>query len=181
MARPVEHGNEVFERILVGFDGSVHSRRAVQVASELAGRFQSALTIAIVRPTAPREEVARLEALVPISADGRTLVTILEEMRAQALTLGARAADPVTLHGEVLNSLLDYLSRNPHDLVVVGSRGLTPGRRLLLGSVSSGSLTRPTARCSSSDSVVRPQSLPWAPHAVGWGKRTAAPGECLKL
>jgi len=128
----------MFERILVGFDGSAHARRAVQVASEIAGRFQSTLTIAIVRPSAQRDSDARLEALVPISADGRTLATMLDEMRELALARGARVVEPVTLHGEVLDSLLDYLGRNPQDLVVVGSRGLTPGRRLLLGSVSSG-------------------------------------------
>jgi len=128
----------MFERILAGFDGSVHSRRAVEVASEIAGRFQSRLTIAVVRPPARKEMDTRLEALVPISADGRTLTTMLEEMRGAALARGARVAEPVTLHGEVLESLLEYLGRNPQDLVVVGSRGLTPGRRLLLGSVSSG-------------------------------------------
>lgn len=128
----------MFERILVGFDGSVHSRRAVQVASEIAGRFQSTLTIAVVRPTAQKQADARLEALVPISADGRTLTTLLEEMRETALGHGARVVEPVTLHGEVLDSLLGYLAQSPQDLVVVGSRGLTPGRRLLLGSVSSG-------------------------------------------
>jgi nucleotide-binding universal stress UspA family protein len=62
----------------------------------------------------------------------------LEEFRERALSQGARDVEPVTLHGEVLDSLLAYLARNPQDLVVVGSRGLTPGRRLLLGSVSSG-------------------------------------------
>jgi len=128
----------MFERILAGFDGSIHSARAVEVASELAGRFQAVLTIAVVRPPARRESDTRLEALVPISADGRTLTTMLEEMREAAVARGARVVEPVTLHGEVLESLLEYLSRNPQDLVVVGSRGLTPGRRLFLGSVSSG-------------------------------------------
>jgi nucleotide-binding universal stress UspA family protein len=128
----------MFERILVGFDGSTHSRHAVQVASELAGRFWSTLTIVVVRPTSEGGEVARLEALVPMGVDGRTLVTLLEDFRARALALGARVVVPVTLHGEVLESLINYLSRNPQDLVVVGSRGLSRSRRLLLGSVSSG-------------------------------------------
>jgi nucleotide-binding universal stress UspA family protein len=128
----------MFERILVGFDGSPQSRRAVQVATELAGRFQSALTIAVVRPSNRGAELARLDALVPMAEDGRTLETILDELRERALAHGAHLAEPVTLHGEVLDSLLDYLGRNPQDLVVVGSRGLTRGRRLLLGSVSAG-------------------------------------------
>jgi maltose/moltooligosaccharide transporter len=128
----------MFERILAGFDGSTHSRHAVQVASEIAGRFWSTLTIVVVRPPGQGEEVARLEALVPMGVDGRTLVTLLEEFRARALALGARVVETVTLRGEVLESLLNYLSQNPQDLVVVGSRGLSRSRRLLLGSVSSG-------------------------------------------
>jgi nucleotide-binding universal stress UspA family protein len=128
----------MFDRVLAGFDGSPHSRRAVQVASEIAGRFQSILTIAVVRPPHRGAEMARLEALVPLGDDGRTLGTILEEFRERALARGARVVEPVTLHGEVLDSLLDYLARNPQDLVVVGSRGLSRSRRLLLGSVSAG-------------------------------------------
>jgi nucleotide-binding universal stress UspA family protein len=128
----------MFERILVGFDGSPHSRRAVLLAGELAGKFNAILTIAIVRPSASGEEVARLEALVPLDVDGRTLTTVLEELRERALTHGARLVEPVTLRGDVLESLLDYMARNPQDLVVVGSRGLSRSRRLLLGSVSAG-------------------------------------------
>lgn len=128
----------MLERVLAGFDGSVHSRRAVQLAGEIAGRFGASLTIVVVRSSPRSEDVARLEALVPISEDGRTLTSILDELHKRATTLGARSVETVTLHGEVLDSILRYLSRNPQDLVVVGSRGLTPGRRLLLGSVSSG-------------------------------------------
>jgi nucleotide-binding universal stress UspA family protein len=149
----------MFERILVGFDGSVHARRAVQVASEIAGRFGATLTIAVVRPTPQGEAVARLEALVPISEDGRTLASLMDEMRDRALAQGARTVEPVTLHGEVLDSLLDFLGRNPQDLVVVGSRGLSPGRRLLLGSVSSGLVN--SALCPVL--VVRPGPVPSGP------------------
>jgi nucleotide-binding universal stress UspA family protein len=146
----------VFERILAGFDGSTHSRHAVQVASEIAGRFHSALTIVVVRPPVREEEVAQLEALVPMSEDGRTLATLLEEFRMRALALGADVVEPVTLHGEVLESFLQYLSENPQDLVVVGSRGLTRSRRLLLGSVSSGLVN--SAQCPVL--VVRPTPPP---------------------
>jgi len=113
----------------------------------IAGRFQSKLTIVVVRPPIPLrgEEVARLEALVPMSADGRTLAALFEDFREGAIAQGARGVDSVTLHGDVLESLLRYLAQNPQDLVVVGSRGLTPGRRFLLGSVSSGLVN--SARC----------------------------------
>lgn len=148
----------MFERILAGFDGSSHAYRAVQVASVIAGRFQSKLTVVVVRPPLPSggAEVARLEALVPMSADGRTLPALFEDFREQAMNGGARAFESVTLHGDVLSCLLGYLGQNPQDLVVVGSRGLTPGRRFLLGSISSGLVN--SARCSVL--VVHPASVP---------------------
>lgn len=156
----------MFERILVGFDGSLHSRKAVQVASEIAGRFASILTIAIVRPSVRGPADARLDALVPLSDDGRSLATVLEELRDRALAHGARVVEPVTLRGEVVDSLLDYMNRNPQDLVVVGSRGLSRSRRLLMGSVSSGLVN--SAHCPVL--VVRPGP----PHAV---RPPAAHGE----
>lgn len=128
----------MFDRILVGLDGSPHSIRAAHAASEIAGRFQAALTIAVVRPSNRGEDTTQLDELVPLGEDGRTIVGILEEVRSRALARGARAVETAKLHGDVLPSLLDYLARNPHDLVVVGSRGLSHSRRLLLGSVSTG-------------------------------------------
>jgi len=113
----------MFERILVGFDGSVHSRRAVEVAGEIAGRFHSMLTIAVVRPNDQGEEQSRLEALVPIGRDGRTLVSMLDEIRAVARTQGATVSDPVTLHGEVLESLLKFLAEHPNLRNEMGARG----------------------------------------------------------
>ena len=165
----------MFERVLAGFDGSVHSRRAVQVAAELAGRFRARLTIATVRPPRQGEDVDRLEALVPMSDDGRTLESLMDEFCAHALSRGARAVEPVTLRGEVLDSLLGFLEKHPQDLVVVGSRGLTPGRRLLLGSVSAGLVN--SARCPVL--VVRP-GLPEAAETRGFEWLTERVEEVLE-
>ena len=152
----------MFERILVGFDGSAPSRRAVQVATEMAGRFGSTLTIAMVLPPTRGVAYDRLETLVPLTDDGRTLAALLDELREHAVARGVQMVEPVTLRGEVLECLLDYLVRNPQDLVVVGSRGLTRGRRLLLGSVSTGLVN--SAHCPVL--VVRPGPPHVAPHVV---------------
>jgi nucleotide-binding universal stress UspA family protein len=44
----------------------------------------------------------------------------------------------VFIQGDVVPALITFLNGNPHDLAVTGSRGLTRGQRLLLGSVSAG-------------------------------------------
>jgi nucleotide-binding universal stress UspA family protein len=128
----------MFDRILVAFDGSSQARRAITVATEIAARFHATLTLAVVRPPGPASADAYLESLVPFSDEGKALVSIVEEVREKALARGAVAVDLVQLRGEVVETLLAWLERHPQDLLVVGSRGLSRGRRLLLGSVSSG-------------------------------------------
>jgi nucleotide-binding universal stress UspA family protein len=127
----------MFERVLVAFDGTAESRRACRVALEVGARFGSALTVATVRPPGRTPSEGQLDRLVPIDAEGRTVQAMIEEYQADGKARGLKAVEPVFLEGEVTEAILTYLERNPHDLVVVGSRGLSRGRRLLLGSVSS--------------------------------------------
>jgi nucleotide-binding universal stress UspA family protein len=128
----------MFDRILVAFDGSAPARRAVHVATEVAVRFHASLTIVVVRPLGPSGGDTYLESLVPFSDEGKTLVSIVEEVRTRALAHGAAAVESVVLQGDVVETLLGWIDHHPQDLLVVGSRGLSRGRRLLLGSVSSG-------------------------------------------
>ncbi len=126
----------MFERIFVAFDSSPGSRRACQVAIELASRFGSSLTIGTVHEGTSEYSDGRVESLAPFDRDGKSLAVLIEELRAQALTAGAKGLDHAFLTGEVVPAVLDYLATHPHDLVVTGSRGLTRGQRLIRGSVS---------------------------------------------
>ncbi|HYA58267.1 MAG TPA: universal stress protein [Thermoplasmata archaeon] len=128
----------MFDRVLVGYDGSAPARRACQVASEIAARFHSVLTVIVVRPVSHTGADHYLESLVPLGDSGIPLSALIDEVRGRAVAHGAQRVESVFLQGEVPEALLDWLRTNPQDLVVVGSRGLSRGRRLLLGSVSSG-------------------------------------------
>lgn len=128
----------MFDRILVATDGSTPARRAVNVATEIATRFHATLTIVVVRPAGPAGGDSYLESLVPFSDEGKALVSVVEEVRAKALAHGAAAVESVVLRGEVVETIVRWIDHHPQDLLVVGSRGLSRGRRLLLGSVSSG-------------------------------------------
>ena len=132
----------MFAKILVGFDGSPHAQRAVDSALEVAGRFRSAVTVAIVRPTSSEETPAELEKLLPLGDDGRPLGVVLDLIRDRGLSVGASRVDWTVLRGEVVDRLVELIARDHFDLVVVGSRGLTAGRRLLLGSVSAALVNR---------------------------------------
>jgi nucleotide-binding universal stress UspA family protein len=126
----------MFARIMVAFDGSAPARLAAHAATEIAARFRSVLTIAYVTPSATTDPV--LESLVPLPDGGKAFASVVEEVREKALAQGAASVESVLLKGEVLETLLAWLAHHHQDLVVVGSRGLTRGRRLLLGSTSSG-------------------------------------------
>jgi nucleotide-binding universal stress UspA family protein len=128
----------MFDRVLVAFDGSPESRRASRVALEVAARFHSSVTVACVHPPGRGDGDSALSRLVPVDAEGRTLPMLIEELQGEGKAKGIASIEPVYLSGEVTESILDYLQAHPHDLAIVGSRGLSRGRRLFLGSVSAG-------------------------------------------
>jgi nucleotide-binding universal stress UspA family protein len=127
----------MFERILVAFDGTPPSRHACEVTLELAAQFHSSVTVATVHPPSKEPTDGHLESLVPVDSEGKTLAVLIDELKAEAQRRSIPSLTPVFLQGEVVASLLTYLREHPHDLAVTGSRGLSRGKRLLLGSVSS--------------------------------------------
>jgi len=127
-----------FGRIAVAVDGSPESQQALVEAADLAGKYGSELTVLAVAPMVPvylpssdpgvpaaisESEVGRYRALVDVAVH-------------QAQQAGATAVTGMCLEGVVVDELLSYLETHPTDLVVVGSRGLSMAKRLLIGSVS---------------------------------------------
>ncbi|MCI4317643.1 MAG: universal stress protein [Thermoplasmata archaeon] len=126
----------MFDRILVCIDGSTEGQRACRIGVDVAARFQSRLTLVTVLPAGSGETDAVLATLVPRGDEHKTLKTQFEEARAAAIARGVPTVDVVYLQGKVADAILEYVRTNPHELLVVGSRGLLRGSRLLLGSVS---------------------------------------------
>jgi nucleotide-binding universal stress UspA family protein len=128
----------MFDRVALGFDASSHSRRASRVAVGIVESFRSELTILLWRPRAETSESAELEDLVPVSETGKPRASLLEEVRGAALAAGARGVHVVAIEHDVLDSMLVWLGEHPQDLMIVGSQGQSRGRRLLMGSLSTG-------------------------------------------
>jgi len=127
----------MFARILACVDPSPTGQHACLVAIEMASRFVCRLTLLTVLPSTTKEAQPDLERLVPVDAKGRPLHRILEDAQGEALAKGVPSAEIVYLRGKVVESILAHLEHSPPDLLVVGTRGLSRGSRLLLGSVSS--------------------------------------------
>ena len=120
------------ETIAVGVDGSVNAQRAVRFAAELAegtGAYVVAVHAA-AHGTAiddPEEGPA-----VPHP----TLTQLLEGWCRPLERRGLDDHDLVVAEGDPRSALLDVAEERAADLIVVGSRGLGPVSKLVLGSVA---------------------------------------------
>jgi nucleotide-binding universal stress UspA family protein len=138
-------------RVVLGVDGSPHSRRAVELLARLAPKAGAQVTVVhVVEPIrlpslGPAPSAVR--SAVQAQADARTAEAVAaarREVEAAARRLGragwrTRALVPV---GAPLPELLDAVRGSRADLLAIGARGVGGVQRLLLGSVAEGAVGR---------------------------------------
>jgi nucleotide-binding universal stress UspA family protein len=130
--RPPE---EPVKRIGVAYIDSPEAREAVRVAGELAAKTNATLTLYTV--VAPRAEI--FAPIVGRDAEEAFMATVREDARKAldeaiaALPEGVQANEEL-LEGDVVD-VLAALDEHEIDLLVCGSRGYGPVRRVLLGGV----------------------------------------------
>jgi nucleotide-binding universal stress UspA family protein len=131
-----EPGDRPIQRIGVAFVDTEEAREALRVAAELAERIGAGLRLYTV--VAPRAEI--FAPVVGRDAEEAFLATLRESAQAALDEALASMAD-VPASGELLEGdavdELAALDDRDIDLLVCGSRGYGPVRRVLLGGVSS--------------------------------------------
>lgn len=125
------------KRILVGVDGSVESRHAVQFAMELGREHSARVTLAGVVDLPEALGAPELIARVTQWQDEEAarLKAVLDAIAAEVSRPGV-VIDTQILKGSPAAALSDLAGREGHDLVVVGHRGRGAVARALLGSVA---------------------------------------------
>jgi nucleotide-binding universal stress UspA family protein len=119
------------KRIVVGFDGSEHSRKALARAAEIA----NGATIAVVCAA----HVARLlrgAGMAPVDpADAEARTQALADAREY---LEGRGIEGVYVegHGNPADVIVQEAQESGADLIVIGTRGHNAVQRVALGSVS---------------------------------------------
>ncbi len=124
----------MIEKILLAYDGSDHSERAVKIAQDLALKYGAAIRV--------------VYAFHPISRimGNPTLEEMMQRETAQGNEIAERAASQLRaagldphieiLEGPPADAILRVADVRGIDLIVMGSRGLGDAAALFLGSVS---------------------------------------------
>lgn len=127
----------MLKRIVVAIDGSENADRALALAADLAARYGASLTLlTVIPPTVvpayggPVFEPPSPESMAAVYDD------LLARAKAKVANPRIAKVETVRREGIVVEEIVAFLEKELPDLLVMGSRGLSAGRRLFLGSVS---------------------------------------------
>ncbi|HZA59231.1 MAG TPA: universal stress protein [Solirubrobacterales bacterium] len=129
----------MFDRIVVGTDGSETAAEAVRTAIELAKLSNAKLEIVSAYEPVPQSQLRQEGS--GISGDVSHVVNPREEVSFvldRAAAAAKQANVDVVTHpreGDPADAILDVAEENDADIVLVGNKGMTGARRFLLGSV----------------------------------------------
>ncbi|MDG7020905.1 MAG: universal stress protein [Nitrososphaerota archaeon] len=127
----------IFERILVGYDGSENGARALRKGIELAKQSRGELRIVVVADTVAYEAYGSGGMYKTYNAQAKTNAASL----ASAALETAKAAGVADSYasgeeGQPADLILTLATEYKSDLIVVGRRGMRGLVRFLMGSVS---------------------------------------------
>jgi len=132
-----------FEKILVAYDGSKDAAKAVQLAASLCLKFDAELLVVHVfsSPTMALSAASGMpgpDYQVMEDAAKETAQKVLSRGLQLTSDSGARAEGELMEAPSVVEAIVNFAENQKVDLIVVGTRGMTGFKKLILGSVSSG-------------------------------------------
>jgi nucleotide-binding universal stress UspA family protein len=129
----------LFERIVVGTDGSETAAEAVRQAIELAklsgARLDLVSAFEPVTQARLREEAQAVPGDIAYGVGPREDVNTILETAAGAAKQAGVEAQIHPREGDPADAILDVAEEIGASLIVVGNKGMTGARRFLLGSV----------------------------------------------
>jgi nucleotide-binding universal stress UspA family protein len=140
-----------FDKIMVAIDGSKESMHAANYAIGVAKKYNATLVVLTVLPQELRYdyEIDRVDPEIPMTPV-RGIVELsrmeIEDkwftvIKKNALVSNVRVETEVVMEAKsVVSDIIEYSEKQGVDLIVIGTKGKTGLRRLLLGSVSQGVL-----------------------------------------
>jgi nucleotide-binding universal stress UspA family protein len=149
----------LFQKILVPLDGSEHSLRALEKAVQIAEKFSGKITLIHAYPV-PVQPIMLPEP----STSGSLSIPILTGAEVSRMTEAAREVgnriledgeqkvkaekvqvEKVLVEGHAVQEIVRVAREGDFDLIVIGARGISHLKEILLGSVTDGVIHH--ARC----------------------------------
>jgi len=142
----------LFQNLLVPLDGSEHSLRALETAIQIAKKFDAKMTLihvysVTVTPVIMPEPTTLTPSGVPVMtpAEVTKIVETAREAGQKILADGKRkvesehiAVETVLKEGNTVQEIAKSAKEARSDLIVMGVKGISKLRELLVGSVSEG-------------------------------------------
>lgn len=128
--------------ILVATDSSPSSKRALEAAIDLALKYETSLHIVqVIHDMQMPEEIRTMAEIASTEGEETDVLTtvaerILNEAKLEAEKVGVREVQISVGQGDPATIIVDTAHQLAVDLVVLGTRGLSQVKSLLLGSVS---------------------------------------------
>src|SRR5512134_3290921 len=132
----------LFSKILVPIDGSVYSFKAAEYAIDISRRYQSKITlISIVASKVRYGDSSGIFGAIPPSylkkyenEARQGFNRVLEKVRKDDLEIKKIKTDVITTPLSIVSTILQYAEKDDADLIVIGTRGITGFKRMLVGS-----------------------------------------------
>ena len=127
----------VFQKILVPLDGSEHSGRALEASIQLAKGLNSKLALFTVYSVTgvagpdPGSTVMAIRAAC--DSCKKTLAEAEQKVKSEAIEVETQVAE-----GNAVDEIVKKSKEGRFDLIVMGARGLSTLKKILVGSVSEG-------------------------------------------
>lgn len=142
--------NKKFAKILVPIDGSEPSFHAAQVALNIAEKFNGQIICLHVIASPLPHEYANLTGLVTPKQIDKILVDVKKDTNLwfKRIKDSSNQDRQIDISTEVIltglaayGEIIQYAEKEKIDLIVIGTRGKTKFKKLLLGSTASGVIT----------------------------------------
>jgi nucleotide-binding universal stress UspA family protein len=128
-----------FSHIFVPYDGSNYSKHAFHTALEIATKFGSKITVATCLFWPSEDEPFYItEHAKALDILKNNAVSELNKLQEIAISNKVSIAAHAITCDSVVEAIVTFVNSNKVDLIVMGTRGKTGFRPLLLGSVSIG-------------------------------------------
>jgi nucleotide-binding universal stress UspA family protein len=142
----------LFEKILVPLDGSEHSSKALTIAAQIAKKFGGKVTLihvysVDVGPIIMPEPTTLTPSMTPVMtpAEVSRAVEAIRKVGSRILADGEQKVkaeevqvETILKEGHTVQEIIRTAKEGKFDLIVIGARGISKIRELLLGSVTDG-------------------------------------------